>query len=305
MARARRRCLRGCSGLVIGSACVSGRWGRPGGRRTRGPYWGHNAVVRVAPFRAHCRLDALPDGQLILSHDHVEAARLQAAGWKLRVLADDTGSLESHPPGLAAYLARDVRWAAGNLQYRYLLRRRDLGPLGRFQMLQAILHYVLTPFWFAMLPLAAANAALGDAQAVPRGALVWLLLCGWLTLHLPKLAGYLEVLLRPSLAGVYGGYARFLRRVAAELVYTALLDPIIALHKAWAVLRLTAGLRAEWGVQVRDAHRLGWAAAARMFWPHTLAGLAIWGVLCVCFGVCRGVWVRCFVRGWFWRCHSL
>ena len=39
-----------------------------------GPYWGHNAVVRIAPFRAHCRMPTLPDGQHILSHDQVEAA---------------------------------------------------------------------------------------------------------------------------------------------------------------------------------------------------------------------------------------
>ena len=27
-----------------------------------GPYWGHNAVVRIAPFRALCRLPTLPSG---------------------------------------------------------------------------------------------------------------------------------------------------------------------------------------------------------------------------------------------------
>ena len=41
-----------------------------------GPYWGHNAVIRIAPFRAHARLETLPDGSHILSHDQVEAILL-------------------------------------------------------------------------------------------------------------------------------------------------------------------------------------------------------------------------------------
>ncbi|UPG73516.1 glycosyltransferase [Roseomonas gilardii subsp. gilardii] len=51
-----------------------------------GPYWGHNAVLRISPFRAHARLAPLPDGRAILSHDQVEAVQLQAAGWKVRCL---------------------------------------------------------------------------------------------------------------------------------------------------------------------------------------------------------------------------
>ena len=27
-----------------------------------GPYWGHNAIIRIAPFRRHARLGPLPDG---------------------------------------------------------------------------------------------------------------------------------------------------------------------------------------------------------------------------------------------------
>ncbi len=241
----------------------------------QGPYWGHNAVVRVAPFRAHCRLDPLPDGRLILSHDHVEAARLQAARWKVRVLADDEGSTEAHPPTVPDYLGRDVRWAAGNMQYRFLLGRRDLGPLGRFQMLQAILHYVLTPFWFALLPLSALNGVLGGAVLVPRGTLAAVLLTGWLTLHGPKLLGYAEALLRPARAPPRRSLPVFLGWVAAELAYTALLDPIIALHKAWAVLMLAVGGDAGWSGQVREQHRVEWREAVRLFWPHTVAGLAI------------------------------
>ncbi len=240
-----------------------------------GPYWGHNAVVRVAPFRAHCRLSPLPDGAAIMSHDHVEAALLQGAGWRLRVLACDEGSSEAQPPTLPDYLVRDRRWAAGNLQYRFLLRRRELGRLGRLQMLQAILHYALTPLWFAMLPLAALNAATGGAAQLRWGRLLTLLAFGWLTLHAPKLLGMLELLLRPAVASRFGGRACVLRLAASELVFAQLFDPIIALHKTAGVLRLAAGAPGSWTGQTRDEHAIGWSRAAGMFWPHTLAGIAL------------------------------
>ncbi len=243
----------------------------------QGPYWGHNAIVRVAPFRAHCRLGLLPDGHSILSHDHVEAARLQAAGWAVRVLPDDAGSHEEQPPSLPEFIRRDVRWAAGNLQYRFLLRDRSLGRVGRLQMLQAILHYALTPFWFAMLPLSALLCASGGAAAVRLGPLLALLVCGAAQLHAPKLLGTLEALLRPAVARPLGGRRAVLRAAAAELVFTALLDPLLAFGKAGSVLRLGLGLRrrAEWGRSERGDGRLGLRAAALQFWPHSLAGFAL------------------------------
>ncbi|NJM35433.1 MAG: glycosyltransferase, partial [Rhodomicrobium sp.] len=55
-----------------------------------GPYWGHNAVVRVAPFASHCELPVLPGkaplGGCVLSHDQIEATMMRAAGYEVRVL---------------------------------------------------------------------------------------------------------------------------------------------------------------------------------------------------------------------------
>jgi membrane glycosyltransferase len=204
-----------------------------------GPFWGHNDVLRIAPFRQHCRLDLLPDNTHILSHDHVEAARLHAAGWGVRVLPDlpPDGSLESPPPDLLAYLARDSRWAAGNLQYRSLLRDPSLSRTGRFQMLQAILHYVLAPSWFAMLPLAAINAAMG-AGGTSRGFLLALLVLGYALLHLPRLGGHAAALWQ----GPLGGRAAYLRLALSESLFLLLFDPIIAFHKTKVVLSHLLGV---------------------------------------------------------------
>ncbi|MEN9841197.1 MAG: hypothetical protein RL376_997, partial [Verrucomicrobiota bacterium] len=50
-------------------------------------YWGHNAIIRVAPFIDQCSLPELPGvepfGGRILSHDYVEAALMRRAGWSV------------------------------------------------------------------------------------------------------------------------------------------------------------------------------------------------------------------------------
>jgi membrane glycosyltransferase len=246
----------------------------------QGPFWGHNALIRIAPFREHCRLPPLRDGAAILSHDHVEAARLHQAGWAVRVVPEDSGSTDEHPPHLIAFLDRDLRWAAGNWQYRLLLRARDLGRLGRFQMLQAMLHYALAPLWLALLPLAALNAATGGAEGTPRGLLVALLAAGYIGLHLPKLAGYAEALLRPATAGALppGGRAALLGRMGRELAFTLLFEPVAALDKTVVMLRLASGRRSGWAAQERRTRLVGAAEAARRFWPHSLAGGLLLGL---------------------------
>jgi len=55
-----------------------------------GPFWGHNALVRIAPFREHCHLPVLPGGPplggAVMSHDQVEAVLMRRAGYEVRVL---------------------------------------------------------------------------------------------------------------------------------------------------------------------------------------------------------------------------
>ena len=46
-----------------------------------GPYWGHNAAVRLAPFMAHCQLPVLAEGSHVMSHDQMEAVLMRRAGY--------------------------------------------------------------------------------------------------------------------------------------------------------------------------------------------------------------------------------
>ena len=58
-----------------------------------GPYWGHNAVLRLRPFISHCQLPLLPGqgplGGSILSHDQIEAVLMRRAGYDVRILPEE------------------------------------------------------------------------------------------------------------------------------------------------------------------------------------------------------------------------
>lgn len=240
-----------------------------------GPYWGHNAVIRIAPFREHGRLAPLPDGSRILSHDQVEATRLTAAGWKVRVLPDDTGSREGNPPTFGDFVTRDLRWAGGNMQYLALLRLPGQTPMARWQLLQAMLLFIGAPLWCAILVFAALNALTGGGGATPTGWLLLLLFAGWVCHYAPKLAGYTELLLKPDLAEAYGGRDDVLRGAAAEIVFTTLMEPARLMAQALFLLALPFGLKVGWVPQNRADRGVSWADAARQFWPPTLAGLVL------------------------------
>ncbi len=139
-----------------------------------GPYWGHNAIIRLAPFIAHCRMPVLPgNGPLsghILSHDQVEAALMRRAGYEVRVLPVEGMSWEENPPTLMEFSRRDLRWCQGNMQYWQLLGLPGLKPVSRFQLVFAIQMYLGSPAWMAMTAIGTVLLALSNtpaAQYVP------------------------------------------------------------------------------------------------------------------------------------------
>ena len=81
-------------------------------------YWGHNAIIRAAPFMRYCALGRLPGrGALsgeILSHDFVEAALMRRAGWAVWIAYDCLAATRM-PPNLSTSSSRDRRWCQGNL----------------------------------------------------------------------------------------------------------------------------------------------------------------------------------------------
>lgn len=259
----------------------------------QGPFWGHNAAFRTAPFRRHARLAALADGTAILSHDQLEAIALHEAGWGVWCLPDERGSIEGNPPALPEFLRRDERWAEGNMQYLALLRRPGLSPMGRWQLVQAILLFLCAPLWAIAFALAVLAAATGGFDATPAGTLALAMGGWWLAAHAPKLAGYTQVLLQGREAARYGGRLRFAAGALAELLFTTLLSPVSVVNKTGFLLRLALGAKGGWAPQNRADRGVSPGDALRLLWPQALAGLAVAAVLAV-----AAPWALAFALPW-------
>jgi len=247
-----------------------------------GPYWGHNAVLRLQPFIAHCQLPTLDD-EHILSHDQLEAVLMRRAGYDVRVLPEEELGWEENPPTLLEFLRRDLRWCQGNMQYWRFLALPGLKPVGRFNLAIAILMFLGSPAWIGLLVLGTLAVAFAKTPAdVIRPdcgmALLLLLLLMWFA---PKTFTVIDVLLRPKMRRAFGGALRFLANVAIEYTFSMLLCPIEWFSHTLFLCGLTFGREIGWIGQTRDDHAVPLMLALRNLWPHTLLGCAAIGALAV------------------------
>jgi membrane glycosyltransferase len=236
-----------------------------------GPFWGHNAFVRVAPFRDHCDLPELKNGSSILSHDQIEAVLMRRAGFEVRVLPIETGSFEENPPTLLDFVTRDMRWCRGNMQYVGLLNLPGLLPMSRFQLFWAVSMFIGAPAGLAMLLLAPLSAAQAPAD-FPSGALKAFYAL-FMVFHLsPKLTGFADVALTPGALQRYGGGLRFFIGAGVEIVSSFVIGAATTFSTGCFVIALPFGQVVQWSGQARDAHALGLSDTARALWPHTVFG---------------------------------
>ena len=258
------------------------------------PYWGHNAILRVAPFMEHCGLARLPGkpplGGDILSHDFVEAALLARAGYTLWVAHDLLGSWEETPATLLEEMQRDRRWCQGNLQHLRLLFREGFFAAHRAVFVQGALSYVSALIWLLFLVLStweAVSLARGsiDYFAGPGLFPQWpvfrpdwvagLVLVTLVLLFAPKIISVVFTLARGE-ARQYGGAARLLGSVVLESVLATLLAPIrMAFHSRFVLLNLL-GREVPWISQRREDRETPWRDALRHHGRDALVAGA-WG----------------------------
>lgn len=252
-----------------------------------GPFWGHNAMVRIAPFRDHCHLPVVPGGPPlggpVMSHDQVEATLMRRAGYEVRVLPVEAGSWEENPPTMLEFARRDLRWCLGNLQYLRILDIPGLKLMSRFQLAWAILMFIGLPAWtlmIALLPLKVLeDRGLADYPAGFAASLYVLFFAMYLS---PKLAGFADILMTKGGTVRYGGTARFVASSLIEIVFAFLQGAVSTFRTTIFMVGLAFGTaRIGWNGQDRDAHALSLATAFAGLWPHLLFGLYIFGTLAV------------------------
>ena len=249
-----------------------------------GPFWGHNALVRIAPFMEHCRLPLLtggpPLGGHVLSHDQVEATLMRKGGYHVCVLPEENGSWEDNPPTLFQFSTRDLRWCQGNMQYWKLIDLPGLLFMSRFQLAWAILMFVSVPamtMMVALIPLKFFDGE--DLSTFPTGLAISLYLT-FLGMSLsPKLAGMGDVVLTRGGVARYGGAIRFTASAMIEILFSFLLGAVTTFRITVFIIGLLFGKAVIWNGQARDAHSIAWSTAIQELWPAFLFGTTVCGVL--------------------------
>ena len=259
-------------------------------------FWGHNAIIRLAPFMRHCALAPLPGtGAMageILSHDFVEASLMRRAGWSVWIAYDLDGSYEEMPPNLLDELGRDRRWCQGNLMNFRLFLARGMHPVHRGVFATGVMAYISAPLWCLFLILSTlllASHTLIDPQYFvapkqlfpiwpewhPEKALALFTATATL-LFLPKILSVFLLLVKG--AADFGGSLRLVLSMLLEVIFSMLLAPVRMLFHTRFVLGAFLGWAVGWKSPPRADNQTGWGEAVRRHGWHSLLGLA-WGGL--------------------------
>lgn len=248
-------------------------------------FWGHNAILRLAPFIEHCALPPLPAnapfGGHILSHDFVEAALMRKAGYAVRLLPTTRGSYEEGPPTLVDMLKRDRRWCQGNIQHLWLVFAKGWHPMSRVNFLHGILSYVSSLLWFLFLALATFLAATPTPHGDPQAVLAEEILLGLtaMLIFLPKTVILLdEVITGRMFKPLKLRLLTFVSSVLDTIVFT-LMAPVLMIFHSRFVIYTVIGRSVNWVTQRRKTDGgLNWAEILITFSSVTLLGIA-WATL--------------------------
>lgn len=249
-----------------------------------GPFWGHNAIIRVRAFASSCGLPELagkpPFGGHILSHDYVEAALLARNGWGVRLDDDLQGSYEEGPDNVVDHAKRDRRWCQGNLQHARLVFAPGLRGWSRFVFVQGILAYVVSLMWLGFLLASVVAPAFGPpivyfptqywplpVTAPDETALAIALIAGIFgLLFLPKVLICIDAIWRGR-AAAFGGAGAVAKSTLVEMLLSSITAPIFLMYQTRSLLQVFMGRDGGWPAHQRDTSHLPIGAAfAASYW---------------------------------------
>lgn len=258
-----------------------------------GPFWGHNALIRIRAFAESCGLPELrgrpPFGGHILSHDYVEAALLARAGWRVRLDDDLGGSFEEGPENMVDHAKRDRRWCQGNLQHARLVTAPGLMGWSRWVFVQGILAYIAPLFWLAFI-LASIAAVFFSAPPDYFPEANWpfpVFPVDETTKAIGLAVGIFGLLLLPKVliaidaaasgrARGFGGGVRAFASTLVELVMSSVMAPIFLMYQTRSVFQVLTGRDGGWPTNNRGDGRLSvaeaWAASG---WISTVGTVGL------------------------------
>ncbi len=270
-----------------------------------GNYWGHNAIIRIAPFMEHCNLPVLPGrepfGGEILCHDVVEAGLMRRSGWQVWMLPSLPDTYEALPANMTDFAQRERRWCQGNLQHLGVVGMRGLRPVGRYHLALGVLNYLSGP-------LLALFAGLGTLDALSGGQFMQRLmgtaglerngfvLLTFLLLYAAKLCSLGVALADDGVSALFGGRVRLLASAVLEQGCAMVSAPVLLVFYTYFIATMLLGRTVSWDAQPRDDRGVSWAEGMRRMRLPTLTGLA-WLALASAAGGAALHWSLALVPG--------
>ena len=268
-------------------------------------YWGHNAIIRIAPFMAHCDLPVLPGrepfGGEILCHDVVEAALMRRGGWQVWLLPSLGESYEGLPANMVDFAQRERRWCQGNLQHLGVLGMRGLRAVGRYHLALGVLNYLSGPLLVAFAALATVDGLFGGQfverlLGTPGMDKVCFIVVTSVLLYAAKLCSLVAVMADGVQAARFGGRTRLLVSAVFEQAAAMVTAPVLLLFYTRFIVMMVMGWSVRWDAQPRDDRGLSWAEARSCMAFPTVAGL-IWLVAAAGAGKATSLWAASLLPG--------
>jgi membrane glycosyltransferase len=252
----------------------------------QGYYYGHNAIIRTDAFMEHCGLPMLRKrgpwaGGRPLSHDYVEAALLEGAGYEVWSLPE-LDSFEELPTNLIDDMQREMRWMYGSMTYLRVFLISRISPLYKSRLFTSAINYLnplLGWIFFSMgifglryifkNPLKS-YLLMKDYEIFFLFSLFFLIFSIVAKMALPIIYQY-----KRDNAAMFGGMPKMCWSYVLYFFYGLAIGPIYMAQFTRMIYHWIKGEKMHWGEQNRDDRSLSWAECFRHFWWMSALGLGL------------------------------
>lgn len=252
----------------------------------QGYYYGHNAIIRTSAFTKHCALPVLKKrgpwaaGKPI-SHDYIEAALLDGAGYEIWSLPE-LESFEELPSNLIDDIIRETRWMHGSFMYFRVFMASRIKPLYKARLFTSGMNYFNSIFGWMFLILGLfgmryifenpyhSRLIMSDYWPVFAFSLGFLFVSILARMLLPFL-----YLLKTRQAYLFGGWVKLTVSYIFYFIYSLLVGMLHMAQFTRIIFYWLLGEKINWGEQSREDRTLTWAESFRHFWWVSAIGIVL------------------------------
>ncbi|PHI95481.1 hypothetical protein BG621_06935 [Parasaccharibacter apium] len=255
-------------------------------RMGRGQYFGHNAILRVETFKKFAALPRFearapfPAGRP-LSHDFVEAAFFEGAGYEVWLLPY-LESFEDQLTNLVDDMKRETRWMYGALFWLRVFRMKRLSNEGMKHLFISSLHYFNA--WIGIVFYVC--SILGMIYVLKHPIHSYMLrekfsllfdtsLFLFFFAFFARFSVYLLYFYKKNQLSGFGGFSKLLVSYILSIIFGMAIAPITMMQISKFLFYWIKGRKIQWGEQNREDRSLSFREVFEHFFSVSLFGLSL------------------------------